>query len=147
MSHTLDIQHFVFATKCRRPTINFTNREALYRFIWAELKKRKFHLYRINGVEDHIHLVIDFHPLLSKSKLMQDIKSSSSYWMQRCGLFKGFEGWGEGFYSESKDPTSFDRIVNYVKSQELHHKGEDFVTELKRFYKQSGKEWDDKDLF
>ena len=54
MSHTLDIQHFVFATKGRRPAIPMEVREHLYRVIWNMLKERQCYIYRINGVEDHI---------------------------------------------------------------------------------------------
>lgn len=147
MSHTFDIQHFVFGTKHRQPTINYLNREALYRFIWAALTKRGCRLYRVNGIEDHIHLVVDVNASYSKSRLMQDIKSTSSFWMKRCGLFNGFRGWCDGFFSESKDRNSLDTIINYVKNQELHHKGETFVAELKRFYRSHGLEWNDAELF
>ncbi len=146
MSHTLDIQHFVFGTLHRENTINFENREALYRFIWKKLKELKCHLYRINGMSDHVHIVVDVHPSISKAKLMQYLKTSSSHWMSQSGLFPNFCGWCSGYFSESKDPESLDRIVNYVRNQETHHLGEDYIGEVKRLYNANGLDWDDRDM-
>ena len=67
--------------------------------------------------------------------------------MKGCGVFNGFRSWCDGFFSESKDRNSLDTIINYVKNQELHHKGETFVAELKRFYHSHGLEWNDAELF
>ena len=46
--------------------------EHLYRVIWNMLKERQCYLYRINGVEDHIHMVVDVHSSISKAKLIQE---------------------------------------------------------------------------
>ena len=146
MSHTLDIQHFVFATKGRRAAIPMEVREHLYRVIWNMLKERQCYLYRINGVEDHIHMVVDVHSSISKAKLIQEIKSCTSQWMRKCGLFPDFDGWCEGFFSESKDPTTLDTVINYVRNQEIHHKGEGAKEELERLYRHTGHDWDECEL-
>ena len=83
MSHTLDIQHFVFGTRGRQHTIRLENREALYRFIWSKLKEMKCHLYRINGIGDHVHIVVDLHPDISKAELIRVLKTSSSQCMKK----------------------------------------------------------------
>lgn len=146
MSHTLDIQHFVFATKSRRPVIPMLAREHLYRMIWHLLKERRCTLYRINGIEDHVHMVVNVHSSISKAKLIQEIKSHTSQWMRKSGLFPDFDGWCDGFFSESKDPMSLDTIINYVRNQEVHHKGEGCKEELEKLYRHTGREWDEREL-
>lgn len=146
MSHTLDIQDFVFGTRGREHTISLENREALYRFIWAKLKELKCHLYRINGVGDHVHIVVNLHPDVSKAELIKILKTSSSQWMKKCGLFTEFRGWCDGYFSESKDPLSLERVISYVKAQEKHHLGENFVTELSRLHHENNLTWDERDL-
>lgn len=146
MSHTLDIQHFVFGTRGREHTISLENREALYRFLWTKLKELKCHLYRINGVGDHVHIVVNLHPDVSKAELIKILKTSSSQWMKKCGLFPEFRGWCDGYFSESKDPLSLERVISYVKAQEKHHLGENFVTELSRLHHENYLTWDERDL-
>ena len=41
------------------------NRPKLFKYIWGVLNKTNCHLYRINGVEDHLHIVTHIHPRLT----------------------------------------------------------------------------------
>ena len=52
----------VFSTKNRIPCIAKPHEDALYKYIWGIITKRKCNLYRINGMEDHIHIMSDLHP-------------------------------------------------------------------------------------
>ena len=52
----------VFGTKYRKPTIEKKHDEELYKYIWGIIKNKKCTLYRINGMEDHIHIMSDIHP-------------------------------------------------------------------------------------
>ena len=146
MSNTLDIQHFVFGTHCRRQTIPLNQREPLYRFIWKLLKERHCHLYRINGMRDHLHIVVNLHSSISKARLIQDIKSLSNHWMRRSRLYPDFEGWCTGFFSESKDPSTLDRTIAYVRGQVEHHSHVSFEEEILNLYRDAGLTWDEKTL-
>ena len=48
------LYQLVFTTKNQEKTLEEPYREILYRFIWGLLEKKRCHLYRIGGVEDHI---------------------------------------------------------------------------------------------
>lgn len=87
----------VFGTKYRRPTIAEAHCEELYRYIWGIIKNNKCKLYRINGIEDHIHIFCDLHPSVALSDFVKDIKVASSIWMKQSGLFPDFEAWQEGY--------------------------------------------------
>lgn len=67
MSKVNALYHVVFNTYERRPTVTFSKRDSLYRFIWDLLTERNCKLLRINGVENHLHMLIDLHPTLSLS--------------------------------------------------------------------------------
>ena len=47
--------HIVFSTKNREPVLRAERREELFRYIWGIIRNKNSHLYRINGVEDHVH--------------------------------------------------------------------------------------------
>ncbi len=67
------LYQIVFSTKYREKTLIKTNREELYRYIWGVLKNKKCYLYRIGGVDDHLHIIVDLHPSQSLSNLIKDI--------------------------------------------------------------------------
>ena len=97
MSHRQILYHIVFGTKHRKATITETHSKALYTYIWGIIKNKKCKLFRINGVEDHIHLLSDLHPSVALADYIKDIKVASSLYMKESGLFTDFEGWAEGY--------------------------------------------------
>ena len=54
-NYTQIYYHIVFSTKRREPTLTKPNLEKLYRYLWGILNNHNGHLYRIGGVEDHVH--------------------------------------------------------------------------------------------
>lgn len=81
----------VFGTKYRKPTVSDDNCEELYKYIWGIVKNNNSKLYRINGIEDHIHIFCDLHPSIALADFVKDIKVASSIWMKHSGLFPDFE--------------------------------------------------------
>ena len=91
------LYQIVFSTKYREKTLIKTNREELYRYIWGVLKNKKCYLYRIGGVDDHLHIIVDLHPSQSLSNLIKDIKLSTSDFIKDKELFPNFGGWQNGY--------------------------------------------------
>ena len=94
----------------------------MYKFIWGILQKKKCHLYRINGIENHIHIITHIHPTISLASLIKDIKLSSSLHIKKNSLFKAFNGWQEGYGAFICSIKEKDRLIECVKNQETHHK-------------------------
>lgn len=136
----------VFGTKYRRPTIAEKHCEELYRYIWGIVKNNKCKLYRINGIEDHIHIFCDLHPSVALSDFVKDLKVASSIWMKQSGLFPDFEAWQEGYGAFTYSIREKDKIINYVKKQKQHHKKETFYDEYKRLLIENEIEFDEKYL-
>ena len=53
-TYTQILYQIVFSTKERQPVLHTENRAQLFKYIYGILKNKNCHLYRINGVEDHI---------------------------------------------------------------------------------------------
>lgn len=136
----------VFGTKYRRPTINEAHCEKMYKYIWGVVKNNKCKLYRINGVEDHIHIFCDLHPSIALADFVKDIKVASSIWMKQSGFFPDFEAWQEGYGAFTYSIREKDKIINYVKKQKEHHKKETFYDEYKRLLIENNIEFDEKYL-
>jgi len=83
----------VFSTKHREKCLSKGNRPELFKYIWGILENKKCHLYRINGVEDHIHIITHLHPTLALASLIKDIKIASSKHIKENRLFPNFSSW------------------------------------------------------
>ena len=136
----------VFGTKYRRPTIREATCAELYQYISGIIRNNNCKLYRINGVEDHIHIFSDLHPTLCLSDYVKNIKVASSIWMKESGKFPKFEAWQEGYGAFTYSIREKNMIINYVKNQKEHHKRETFYDEFKRLLTENGVEFDEKYL-
>ena len=134
----------IFGTKYRNPTIDRKYDKDLYAYIYSIITKQKCKLYRINGIEDHIHIFSDLHPSLSLAQYVQDIKVASNLWMRDSGKFPLFEGWQVGYGAFTYSIRERDMIINYVKNQKQHHKKENYYDEYKRLLNENGIEFDEK---
>ncbi|NLU39327.1 MAG: IS200/IS605 family transposase [Bacteroidales bacterium] len=138
------LYHIVFRTKDNRKTIKQEHSRELYAYIMGYIKNKKGVLYRINGMEDHIHILCDLHPTEALADFMRDMKSNSSVWMKETGKFKLFNGWAEGYAALTYAWKDKDTIVNYIINQQEHHKNETFEEELKRLLEEFGIVYDEK---
>ena len=146
-TYTQILYQIVFGTKNHTPTLKKAGREELYKYIWGILKNKKCHLYRIGGVDNHIHIVTHIHPTISLAYLIKDIKIASSEFIEKENLFSGFEGWQVGYGAFTYSISSKDNLIEYVKNQEEHHKKESFRDEYIRLLREHGIDFDEKYLF
>ena len=137
--------HIVFVTKNRYQTIPLTKRERLYSYINGIFDNRKSDLLEINGMSDHVHILVNLHPTEALSELVQTVKGSSSHWMKKEPDFIKFDSWGKGYFAVSVSPTIFESCKGYIKNQETHHGGIGLVNELKELVLKSNMEWYDDD--
>jgi len=130
-TYTQIIYQIVFSTKHREPVMIKKNRDELFKYIWGIIKNKKCHLYRINGVEDHLHIVAHLHPSVSLASLVKDIKVASSLYIKEQNLFEDFTGWQDGYGAFTYTVKEKDRLIEYVKRQEEHHKIKTFKEEYR----------------
>jgi REP element-mobilizing transposase RayT len=145
-TYTQILYQIVFSTSQRLTCLNKENRPELFKYISGIIKNKKSHLYRINGVEDHIHIVTHLHPTIALSDLVKDIKVASSLKIKEDGWFKHFPGWQEGFGGFTYSIKEKDRLIEYVKNQEEHHKKFSFRDEFIDLLKEHEVEFDEKYL-
>ena len=132
------LYHLVFRTKDSKPTIKQDNVDQLYAYISGIIKNKNSHLYRINGVENHLHILTDLHPSVALADFMREIKVSSSIWMKNGGLFPAFNGWADGYGSFTCSYMDMGRLIEYIKNQQEHHKKKSFEEEYRIHILESG---------
>jgi putative transposase len=132
MSYRQIFYQIVFGTKDRQRTITGEHCEELYKYIWGIIKNRNCKLYRINGMEDHVHIFSDLHPSISLADYVKDIKVASSVWMKESGKFLHFQGWQQSYGAFTYSINEKDKVIDCIKNQKEHHKSESFYDEYKR---------------
>ena len=138
--------HVVFSTKDRVPALTSDKRENLFRYTWGILKNKDCHLYRIGGVEDHIHILTSLHPTTALADLIKDIKVSTSTWINKENVFSQFTHWQDGYGAFTVSHSDKDAVIEYIKGQEEHHKKIPFKDELREFLIKHGVTFDEKYL-
>ena len=143
MSYTQLIYHIVFRTKYSKPTLPNEYSEELYRYISGFISNKKSYLYRINGMPDHIHILVGLHSTLSLADFVKVLKTSTNLWMKENGNFPDFESWGEKYGAFTCFYKGKESIIEYIKNQREHHKDESFTDEYRRLIEESGIEIDE----
>ncbi len=143
-TYTQIYYHVIFSTKHRRPVLVAENRPELFSYIWGILKNKNCHLYRINAVDDHVHLFFSLHPSVALADLVKDVKVSSSLWIHEKGLFPGFEGWQKNYSAFTHSARDQDVVIEYIKGQEEHHEQVSFADELRNILEEVGVKIDEK---
>ena len=146
MAYTQIYYHIVFSTKGRIPALSKGRSSELYKYIWGFLKNNNCFLYRIGGIEDHIHILTSLHQSVALSDLIRDLKTSSNHWIKQEKIFKNFIGWQDDYGAFTKSHSERDEVIQYIKNQEVHHKKESSLSEFKRLLTQEGIEWNEKYL-
>jgi REP element-mobilizing transposase RayT len=96
---------------------------------------------------DHVHIFIGMRPTQSISDLMQDIKGSSSKWINEKKFLKVKFEWQEGYGAFSYSKSHVDNVINYIKNQEEHHKKESFRDEYLNILNRFEVDYDEKYIF
>lgn len=143
-TYTQILYQIVFSTYKREETLAPGNRQELFRYITGILDNKKCHLYRVNGVYDHLHIITHLHPSVALASLIKDIKLASSEYIKKNRLFPLFNGWQEGYGAFTYSFKDKDNVIEYVKNQEIHHRVKTSRNELIELLDEHGIEFDEK---
>lgn len=138
---------FVFAVKYRDGLIHSSFKDELYQYITGIIKNHNHKFLAINGMPDHVHILVGMRPTQSVSDLMQDIKGSSSKWINEKRFLKVKFEWQEGYGAFSYAKSQVNTVVNYIKNQEQHHAVRSFNQEYLEFLAEFEVTYDERYIF
>ncbi len=111
----------VFAVKYRASLISIDWEDELYKYITGIIQNKKHKLLQINGMPDHIHILIGYRPSEALPALIADVKSQSTKWINEHNLVKGKFQWQDGYGAFSYRKSDIPSIIEYIKKQKEHH--------------------------
>lgn len=129
-AYTQNFYHTVFSTKHRAPLISPELETRLYPFIGGILRDERCALLAINGMPDHVHLLIRYRADLSHSDMLRHIKSRSTQWIHETFADQRAFAWQEGYGGFTVSKSAVADVKGYIERQKSHHARVDFKTEF-----------------
>jgi REP element-mobilizing transposase RayT len=96
---------------------------------------------------DHVHVLIGLKPSMRLSDLVRDIKNNTSNFINDRGWLNNHFSWQEGYGAFSYSESQYGKVIDYIKSQKLHHQKRTFKQEYLSFLKKFNISFEDKYLF
>ncbi len=132
-SYTQINLQFVFAVKYRQAVIDEKWENELYKYITGIVQNNNHKLLAINGMPDHIHILVGFHTTQSIADLMRDVKANSSKWINDNKLTPEKFEWQRGYGAFGYSKSHVQNVINYIHNQKEHHRKKTFLEEYKLF--------------
>ena len=117
-------QHFVWATRKREPFITDPVERVLYRYIRHRCTDSRVIVFALNGMPDHVHLVVSLPAVLAPAKFVNEIKGASAHFINHSPQTSSLTDclyWQEGYGWLSSDLEGLPRVTNYVDHQKERH--------------------------
>jgi REP element-mobilizing transposase RayT len=144
---TQNFYHTVFSTKHRANLITPELEARLYPFLGGALRDLRCTLVAINGMPDHVHLLVRYRADLSHSEMLQQIKCRSSKWINETFPQQGHFSWQEGYGGFTVSKSAVAEVEAYLACQKEHHQRMDFKSELLLLLRRHGIDFDEAEVF
>jgi putative transposase len=138
---------FVFAVKYRENLLTKSIRSLVFEYIGGINKNLKHKSIIVNGISDHVHILVGLNPAVSVSDTVYHIKRGSSLFINKENLCPGHFSWQEGYGAFTYNRSQLDYIYKYIKNQEEHHAKESFREEYISLLEKSETDYDPIFLF
>ncbi|MCI0351702.1 MAG: IS200/IS605 family transposase [Acidobacteriales bacterium] len=138
MSHSLSslLTHIIFSTKDRNPCISQTIQPEVCAYIGGIVRELKGKPLIVNGMADHLHLLLQLPATLSIADAMRVIKTNSSQWTHEKWPKARF-AWQTGYAAFSVSRSNVEEVIEYIRNQEEHHRRFSFQDELLTFFEEA----------
>lgn len=137
----------VFAVKGRNSLINKAWEEELYKYVTGIITNKGQKLIAINGIPDHIHLLIGLKPSCCLSDLIREIKKSSNAFINEKHFTRLKFEWQEGYGAFSYSHSALDNVIAYIQNQKEHHRMKSFREEYVDFLRKFEIDYKEEHLF
>jgi putative transposase len=141
------VVHIVFSTKERTASILPSVEDELYKYICGICVDIDCPVIKINGVEDHIHILLHLSKVHSIAQVISEIKSNSSRWIKSKGTKYSRFSWQSGYGAFSVSRPNIEGAIQYIANQKEHHKQVSFQDEFRNMLNRAKIKYEEKYLW
>ena len=110
--------HLVWATKNRHDLIDPAFEPQLFDYLLRKAQGMGVHIFAINGMPDHIHLIVSIPPKYAVAEVVKNLKGASAHDFSRMGYMLSWQpGYGVLTLGERQKAVA----EEYVCNQKMHH--------------------------
>lgn len=142
-SLSLVVIHVVFSVKDRQPILAASVRPNLHAYLATVARNADCGAYRVGGVADHVHLAIRLSRTVTIAGLVEELKTSSSKWLETQATELRSFSWQRGYGAFSVGPTDLNSLCAYIDKQQEHHKRRTFQDEFRALLQKCGVEYNE----
>ena len=139
--------HAVFAVEGRQSLIAPEHKIEIYKYMTTVVQNQKNKVMAINGMPDHVHLLIGLNPDIALSDLVRDAKAAASNLINDKRWVRGHFNWQREYGAFSYSKSQVPRVARYIEDQERHHAKRSFRDEYEALLKRFDVEYDPAYLF
>jgi REP element-mobilizing transposase RayT len=137
----------VFAEENRLSLIRPKFKEDLYKYITGIVRNQGQKVISINGMPDHLHILIGLKPAMALADLVREIKADSSNFVNKNNWVRGKFSWQEGYGAFSYGHSQLNTIIRHIQNQERHHSRRSFKDEYLALLRKFDIAYDDRYVF
>jgi putative transposase len=127
--------HVIWSVNKRAPLLSKPVRRILFTHMQKDAGEKGIRVLVMNGVEDHLHCVVQLLPAQNLTQVIKSIKTSSSSWLNENKLLTEPFEWEENYAAYSVSPSSLRQVTEYIGKQEEYHKTKTLDSEMEVFEK------------
>ena len=139
--------HLIFAVKNREALLDKSIRNRVFEYMSGIIRSMNHKSIIVNGVANHVHILIGLNPTMSVSDSVHHIKRSSSLLINKEKLCRVKFAWQEGYGGFTYSRSQLKRVYNYIQNQEKHHEKSTFKEEYTGLLKKFEVDFNDRYLF
>jgi putative transposase len=124
--------HVVWATRYREGVIQPAVEPAIHNLLRTKAVGLGGTVFALNGMEDHVHLVVSVPPKLALADFIGKVKGAASARFNKSGLLDRPLYWQEEYGILSFDQKRLPRYIAYVENQKAHHSRAELIPVLER---------------
>lgn len=121
MPHLELYTHLVWATWDRMDSISPDWKRDLHRALGKECDNLGCHVLALNGIENHVHLLVSQPATLAVAQIAKQIKGATSLFVNQHNLFDGHFQWQRDYAAFSVSRWDRRKIMGYIERQKEHH--------------------------
>jgi len=125
--------HVICTVQGRERLLARPARKVLFVHMQKEAEEKGIKIVTVNGVDDHMHLLLQLMPSQNIVQVVKSIKALSSGWLNENKLLTDAFEWEDNYYALSVSPSNVKQVKDFIEKQEEHHKTKTLDAELEAF--------------
>lgn len=127
--------HAIWSTAERAKVLSKPVRVVLFTHLRKYGEEKGIRILKVDGAEDHAHLLIQLHPAQNLSQVLRLLKSESEEWLNGAQLLKTEFSWSDDLLAYSVSPGALNQVLGFIERQEEYHQSKSFEAEIEGFLK------------